>query len=131
MGCASVTPQSAPLGYSDEVYNASSRAVVLQSIVARDPQPVADLFIVWLTYDIKVLASRLKGDPFSPLTSSQRESALRTLVTLAVLHERNPVPAWQSDPEVAQALAWALGQDDAVTARIRARNWSKSFYGTQ
>ncbi len=125
--CANAPSGTSHLGCSDEVYNASSRATTLQSIRANDTQPVRDQLEVWLAGDIKALSSRMEAASLIPLDPQQRAAALRTLVVLAILQERQSVESWRSDPEIQKILAWALEQDAGLTKSIRARNWSSSL----
>jgi hypothetical protein len=125
--CGSTPKDTGSFGYSDEVYNASNRAVTLQSLKARDVDPVQESLESWLAGDIKTLHSRLQTQSLVPFDAQQRAAALRTLVLLAVLQERYPVEVWNRDPEVAQALAWAVVQDSSLTAKIRARDFDRSL----
>jgi hypothetical protein len=119
-GCSS----SARLGV-DDVYYASERGRVVQTLNAKDTSVLRDQYEAWLARDIKTLHHRLGATTLIPYAQKERAVALRTLQYLAVMNERFPVSAWNNDQEVVAALKWAIDQDNEAVSRLRSRDWSR------
>ena len=124
-GCASPERSSnAALGV-DEVYYASERGRVLQTLNVKDTTVLREQYEAWLGRDIKAMRHRLTETTLIPYASREKAVALRTLQYLAVMNERFPVSTWNNDQETVAALKWALAQDNEAAAFLRKRDWSK------
>ena len=132
-GCSTTSNSSADLKPSaptgDEISYAVVRFSVLQSLNINDTKSVREFHEMWLAGDIRSLWARVQPESLFTLSTQDRARAMRALRSLAVLNERHPVTAWNSDPEITMILKAAVADDLKQTAELRARDWSKSWLG--